>query len=88
MLHNFSDSSEKPCRVNPGLMSSWLKTVQKADRRPHGNPWNLVAPVRMMAQNGPIERPVYDPLHTHLLACRTHRVVLTLQAHRSNRTLQ
>jgi hypothetical protein len=46
-----------PPRGNVELISSsyllWLKTVQTADRRPHGNGWNLVSPSGMMAQNGP-----------------------------------
>src|SRR5262245_58596005 len=43
-------------RVNPGLMSPWLTTVQNAGRRSHGNHWNLVSPSAMIAQNGPFEQ--------------------------------
>jgi hypothetical protein len=44
-----------PCEVSPGLLSSWLKTVQNNGCRPHGNHWHLDMPSRMMAQNGPFE---------------------------------
>jgi hypothetical protein len=52
-------------RLTPALPLSWLKTVPHGGGRRHGNRWHFVALARMMAQNGPVERPVYYPLHTH-----------------------